>query len=169
MRIRLLFSASALVMAFCFSTTLGAQETDSAQENQATQPRSENFGEADTDSDGFLTSEELQGYVELNLPNFKNHSENMKRLDFDRDGKISPEEFTRRKQVVKGILSEGLATKDGTKVTEFADGFNKRFKRRKPKLGSEIKDLIAFDENGDKLNFEDLRGKYTVLNFGCLT
>ena len=29
--------------------------------------------------------------------------------------------------------------------------------------------VVAFDENGDELDFASLKGKYTVLNFGCLT
>jgi hypothetical protein len=29
--------------------------------------------------------------------------------------------------------------------------------------------LMAFDEDGNEFDFDDLRGKYTVINFGCLT
>lgn len=52
---------------------------------------------------------------------------------------------------------------------EFIDQYNEQFEKKEPVIGTVIGDLEAFDENGKKINFNDFRGKYTVLTFGCLT
>lgn len=38
-----------------------------------------------------------------------------------------------------------------------------------PEIGEELPDVTALDENGQKISLRSLRGKYTVLVFGCLT
>jgi hypothetical protein len=37
------------------------------------------------------------------------------------------------------------------------------------RIGSQLPDITVFDENGKELSTRDLRGKHTVLVFGCLT
>ena len=59
--------------------------------------------------------------------------------------------------------------KQESEVVEFAESFDRRYAKRKPLVGDSLSELVAFDELGNKLNFESLKGKYTVLNFGCLT
>ncbi|MEL7498340.1 MAG: hypothetical protein AAFN77_12080 [Planctomycetota bacterium] len=53
---------------------------------------------------------------------------------------------------------------------EFVDKFNRMFEGRDPKVGAEMfSELSAFDEKGKKLKFDKLKGKHTVIVFGCLT
>ncbi len=37
------------------------------------------------------------------------------------------------------------------------------------KLGQSLPDLTIFDEHGGKFRLADVKGKYTVIVFGCLT
>ena len=37
------------------------------------------------------------------------------------------------------------------------------------KLGQNLPDLTIFDEQGGKFRLADVKGKYTVIVFGCLT
>lgn len=37
------------------------------------------------------------------------------------------------------------------------------------KVGQKLPDLTIFDEHGDKFRLADVKGKYTVIVFGCLT
>lgn len=53
---------------------------------------------------------------------------------------------------------------------EFVDQFNKRFNTKPPRVGQQMFDgLKAFDGKGKPFNFESLKGKHTVIVFGCLT
>ena len=45
---------------------------------------------------------------------------------------------------------------------------NKRFSQG-PKVGELLPNLVAHDEQGKPLRLRDLKDKYTVLVFGCLT
>jgi len=45
----------------------------------------------------------------------------------------------------------------------------RRFDREAPELGTELPDVAAFHADGTELRLSSLRGKYTVLIFGCLT
>lgn len=122
------------------------------------------FNEADSDANGTLSVVEFRSYVEAKLPEFKQFDLLMKQLDFDQDEVISKSEFDNRRTVV-----QQLAKQAANAPVEFADEFNLRFAKRKPLVGDSIGDLVAFDENGDEFDFESLKGKYTVFNFGCLT
>ena len=44
-----------------------------------------------------------------------------------------------------------------------------RFDRTAPRIGEPLPDLAAFDARGNPVRLSQLRGKYTVLTFGCLT
>jgi len=48
-------------------------------------------------------------------------------------------------------------------------GMAARFEQNSPKIGAQLPDVSAYDENGKKLKLRSLRGHYTVLVFGCLT
>lgn len=122
------------------------------------------FNEADSDGNGELSLLEFKSYVEAKLPMFEQFDLLADRLDSDRNDAISPEEFGRRRDVVKEVMANSTPA-----PMEFADEFNLRFSKQKPLVGDTIGDLVAFDENGEELDFASLRGKYTVLNFGCLT
>ena len=58
----------------------------------------------------------------------------------------------------------------GSSPTEFVDQFNNRFKSQRPLLDTQVLDgLKAFGEDGKAFDFEKLKGKHTVIIFGCLT
>ncbi|HIE99363.1 MAG TPA: hypothetical protein EYG03_00790 [Planctomycetes bacterium] len=38
-----------------------------------------------------------------------------------------------------------------------------------PQLGSELPDVVVYDEDGHEFSLNELRGEYSVLVFGCLT
>ena len=44
-----------------------------------------------------------------------------------------------------------------------------RFLQDSPRVGETIPDIAAYDENGKKLKLRELKGKHTVIVFGCLT
>ena len=48
-------------------------------------------------------------------------------------------------------------------------GMAARFEQNSPKIGAQLPDISAYDENGKKLKLRSLRGHYSVLVFGCLT
>ncbi len=62
----------------------------------------------------------------------------------------------------------------GVLVASTALGQGRRFGRPGgfdggPAVGEELPDVTALDENGKEISLRSLRGKYTVLVFGCLT
>lgn len=58
----------------------------------------------------------------------------------------------------------------GQQNMEFVDRFNKQFEGRAPKVGAQmLEELTAFDGAGKEFKFESLKGKHTVIVFGCLT
>ena len=46
---------------------------------------------------------------------------------------------------------------------------NNRFNSRSPNIGQPLPDVSAFDASGKPFKLSSLKGKYTVLVFGCLT
>jgi hypothetical protein len=156
-----------------------SQQRQNAADQPQTEPQEEATPEeiskqrydlADTDSDGSISREEFKTYVETKLPGFPIFDGLMTILDTDRDDKISLEEFGPRQQVAQKLIAAYEARMEALrKPKEFADQFNERFAGRKPVVGDTIDNLVAFDEDGAELDFADLRGKYTVINFGCLT
>ena len=59
-------------------------------------------------------------------------------------------------------------------VASTASGQGRRFGGRGgfdggPAIGDVLPDVTALDENGKEISLRSLRGKYTVLVFGCLT
>ncbi len=44
-----------------------------------------------------------------------------------------------------------------------------RFEKEAPKVGQALPEVTAFDEKGQPFRLGQLKGRYTVLVFGCLT
>ena len=49
------------------------------------------------------------------------------------------------------------------------EALNRNFGNRGPVVGDTVPDVSFFDADGKKLSLHSLKGKYTVLVFGCLT
>jgi len=159
--------AGLLAASICFAvtgTTIAFQDqaVESATDEQEEQARDEKrrYDEADINSNGTISREEFKIYVKAKLPGFVQFEKLLKLLDADNDGALSGEEFANRRSVAQKLQDEPV---------EFQDQFNERFMDRFPQLDTEIKGLVAFDENGKALNFESFKGKHTVVVFGCLT
>lgn len=52
---------------------------------------------------------------------------------------------------------------------EFIQQRAARFVQEKPRIGDPAPDFKARDEKGRTVRLSDLRGRYVVLQFGCLT
>jgi len=52
---------------------------------------------------------------------------------------------------------------------EFVDTYNARHLKRKPLVGEIPKPVQVFDSQGKKFSTDSLRGKHSVVVFGCLT
>jgi hypothetical protein len=165
---RLLFYLLAIFVTPGFvSTAFSAQESESANPDDIAKER---YQEADTDSDGSVSRAEFKLYVESKLGEYPAFDRLMAILDADGDDEISMVEFANRQQAANRVEAELTAEMEASrKPKEFADIYNERFAPKKPVVGDTIENLIAFDEDGNELDFADLRGKYTVINFGCLT
>lgn len=141
-----------------FGNTTIAQELDAATMR---------FDSADTDSDGTLSRDEFKNHITEKLPEFRQFDVLMERLDRDQDGLISKTEFDKRRPVTQKLIDE--AENASQEPVEFVDKYNARYAKKKPLVGDSLGQLVAFDEYGNELDFEKLKGKYTVFNFGCLT
>lgn len=54
-------------------------------------------------------------------------------------------------------------------TVEFVERYERMFAPRKPKVGDVMEGIAAYDENGERFELEQTRGKPTVIVFGCLT
>ena len=45
----------------------------------------------------------------------------------------------------------------------------KRFDKKSPRIGAELPDVSGYLADGTEISLQSLRGKHTVLVFGCLT
>ena len=68
-----------------------------------------------------------------------------------------------------GLIATVSASLLQGQKTEFVDGYNARHARKKPVVGDSLKDVKLFDAEGKKFSTKTLKGKHTVLVFGCLT
>ncbi len=125
------------------------------------------FQGIDSNADASLSKSEFKKYVNEKLPDFKPFDELFSRLDADKNSGISIDEFRKRRPITQRLIDEGGAA--AKKTVEFADGFNARYLTKKPLIGDSFTKLTAFDELGNEFDFKNLNGKYTVINFGCLT
>ena len=142
------------------SLTDGSNDNNSQQSADAPDPEFRRFNEADLDADGSISVAEMKAYLDDKLPGFKNYRRLIETVDSDGNTKITREEFVRRREIAKQLENEPV---------EFTDQLNNRFDNQDPKIGTKIEGLVAFDENGNAINFNSFRGKYTVITFGCLT
>jgi cytochrome oxidase Cu insertion factor (SCO1/SenC/PrrC family) len=71
--------------------------------------------------------------------------------------------------IFSGLLSAKQNTKQNNQ-REFVDQYNKRFEKQKPSIGDSVLDgVVAFDELGKPFPLARLKGKHSVIVFGCLT
>ena len=77
----------------------------------------------------------------------------------------------KRTAVISGILVMTLALPlvAQNKRMEFVERYNARHAKQKPLVGDTLKDVKLFDASGKEFSTRRLRGKHTVLVFGCLT
>lgn len=52
---------------------------------------------------------------------------------------------------------------------EFDVQYNSMHENQDPKVGTKLKNVQAFDSEGNEFELSALKGKYSVLVFGCLT
>ncbi len=146
-----------------------ASETQKSEEAE----EQEKFDRCDTDGDGKITKKEFTAYIGTILEWFTKAEQAFTELDKNKDDIVSREEFAKRRAIVRRITSADRAAERRAKrpkAKEFTDIYNEKFMEKKPDEGDIIpEDLTAFNEKGEKLSFKDLRGKYVVINFGCLT
>ncbi len=141
----------------------GQETAEKAPEKAPEASADPDFLNADKNSDGSLDFNELQGMW------VKNFAEYIRGLDADGDSRISPEEYKRHREMLESVWKKKEAAPPQAVVAEFTETYNQRFLGKNPKIGTTIDGLMAFDEDGNEFDFDDLRGKYTVINFGCLT
>ena len=55
------------------------------------------------------------------------------------------------------------------KVVEFAARFNRNYLRSRPRVGATIQLIDGLDEEGLPFDMDQIKGKYSVFVFGCLT
>ena len=56
-----------------------------------------------------------------------------------------------------------------SQVIEFADRFERRFAVADPQINTMVEEFTAYDEDGEPFEMGQVRGKPTVMVFGCLT
>ncbi len=59
--------------------------------------------------------------------------------------------------------------KQDREPVEFIEMYNRRHLATDPKLDTVLKEVEVFDSKGNAFSTAKLRGKYSVLVFGCLT
>ena len=126
---------------------------------------------ADADADGTVTTEELEEFLKNKY--FRAWAQ---KVDADQDGKISNEEFLLTQKAHDELMGEGFAIaleserpKEKAQPKTAVEMMNKRFLDEKPLIGTTVEELYAYNEDGEEVDFEDLRGKHVVIVFGCLT
>ena len=162
---KMIFSVFACWMAFGPSGPLMAQQEGA-------------FEAADRNRNQKISKRELGKYLKEKLPEFTHVKELMAALDADSDGNLSRSEFAKRMEQIKELqhklMSEpaagGAESAEKSKpMIEFADKYNRDFAEKEPRVGEAIPAVSAFDEQGQPLDLEQLKGQYAVLVFGCLT
>jgi len=63
----------------------------------------------------------------------------------------------------------GASGRSANRANSAMSMLQRQFEQRSPALGSQLPDVSVFDDEGKPLHVRDLRGKYTVIVFGCLT
>lgn len=109
----------------------------------------------DVDADGSLSDAEL-----------KNASERILTLDTDGNGSVDMTEIRNAmRAAMRGRLSNPGARGGGPG----GNGGSSSLQRTGLKLGQSVPDIVIHDASGGEFRMADLRGKYSVIVFGCLT
>ena len=107
------------------------------------------FDRLDSNSDGKLTADELP----------ERAKRMMKQIDADGDGVVTRAEFM-----------AGAPNRSGSGGTGGSSrGPDRQFEKKAPAQGDPLPDLVALDSAGKEFRLRSLKGKHTVLVFGCLT
>lgn len=173
-RVAFFFAALVLFFASAFHQNSFAQDEQPKSDPQA------KLESADLDGDGKVTTKEINAFLSKQYLDAWT-----KKVDANGDGTISEEEFKDRRQAIAQIVvaeedeANRLAKKErrrkareriaARKNMTSIDRMNEGYLKEKPRIGHSLKELTAFDENGKEFDFEDLKGKHTVIVFGCLT
>lgn len=157
---------------FCQASDVSAQDADDRSDLQI----------ADTDSNGEVTIEELKTFLTDKADKDEKELEDgdldawVAKIDANGNGKVSKgelrlaseayEQVLKDKDDAKSAAAKAEKNKPPTSSVEMMD---KRFQARKPVVGTKVEGLVAIDETGEELDFDQLRGKHVVIVFGCLT
>lgn len=114
----------------------------------------------DADADGIISAKEI-----ANAPN------RLKVLDTDKDGTVSSEEI---RAAMRAAFGEGRSS--GPRGGGTANGASRpgsagssTLERAGLRLGQPMPDLTIHDDKGGPFRMADVKGRYTVIVFGCLT
>ena len=136
------------------------------------------FEAADLNRNRKISKRELGKYLKKKLPEFKQVKELMAALDADSDGNLSRSEFAKRMEQIGELQQKPMSepgaggtesAKKAKPIIEFADKYNRDFAEKDPRVGETLPAVSAFDEQGQPFDLDQLKGKYSVLVFGCLT
>ena len=141
------------------------------------------FDVADSNFDGKISQRELKRYVAKRAPGFKQLDKLMHDLDTDSNGSLSLPEFVNCQKVLADLAPSRMPKSSGglgdladegngetaRPIVEFAEHYEKIFAAEDPQLGETIPNVAAFDGDGNAFQLGQLKGKYAVLVFGCLT
>jgi len=71
--------------------------------------------------------------------------------------------------LVGGLVSAQQRAPGGGGRSQMAQSMQGRFDRSSPGVGDELPDVSGYRSDGSEISLKSLRGKHTVLVFGCLT
>ncbi|MHC4954956.1 MAG: hypothetical protein ACYTGZ_13810 [Planctomycetota bacterium] len=94
------------------------------------------------------------------------------RYDKNGDGKLTADELPERAQRMIERMDkngDGVLTKDEVSARGGRRGSDEKFKNSAPRVGDPLPDIAVYDAKGATLKLRSLKGKPTVLVFGCLT
>ena len=136
------------------------------------------FDVADLNRNQKISKRELGKYLKKKLPEFKQVKQLMAALDADSDGNLSRSEFAKRMEQIEELQQKPMSepgsggsesAEKAKPIIEFADKYNRDFAEKEPRVGETLPAVSAFDEQGQPLDLDQLKGQYAVLVFGCLT
>lgn len=114
----------------------------------------------DADGDGIISAEEIA-----------NASQRLKALDSDEDGTVSAEEI---RTAMRAAFREGRTGGPGgggapNAASRPGSAGSSTLERAGLKIGQPVPNLTIHDDKGGSFRMADVKGKYTVIVFGCLT
>lgn len=161
---------SVLITGLIGSTAFGQQRQRPGQRQREGQVRPDSREEAldpvqkaiDTDGDGIISADEIV-----------NASTRLQALDSNKDGTVSAREI----QAASGGNQNSGNQNGGGRDSGARGGGSSRpgtagsstLERAGLKIGQPVPNLTIHDDKGGPFRMADLKGKYTVIVFGCLT